>query len=573
MAFREHHLQLARAAVALYRFAPARLTSICILMLVQGATAGIGFLFILPLLHVLGLPGGEEGASGIASRMLQVLSGLGLPLRLESLLVVYVVVVGAIATLNYTLAVLTAAVQQRYICHLRNQLYRQLLSSRWNFILQHKMSDFVHGLGNQVQGMGLATKQMLSLASQLVLVGVAVSVAFVLSWQMSLLALGCGGTLLLILLPLNRRIYGSGQLQLTGFKVMFQLLTEHLSGLKMIKSYGSESRYAQQMDRAGQALEAQHVRFARLHALTQWINMIGGVIAFALFTYVALAHLAIALPTLMLLLLIFSRLLPQISRLQNTHQQVLHQLPAFADVERISRACEEAREGSPAPDLLAPSLTRSIVLRQVGFRYPVGDRDVLSNFSAVIPRHHTVCIEGPSGVGKSTLADLIAGLLEPTQGTILCDDVPLTGERRIAWRRSVAYVTQEVFLFHDTVRANLDWVADDISEATLWQALRAAAADEFVARLPLGLDTIVGDRGVRLSGGERQRLALARALLSKPQLLILDEATSALDHDNETKIRQALDQLKGKLTILIIAHRETTLEHADARIRLETAAA
>ncbi|PIW44083.1 MAG: hypothetical protein COW18_14165 [Zetaproteobacteria bacterium CG12_big_fil_rev_8_21_14_0_65_54_13] len=149
-----------------------------------------------------------------------------------------------------------------------------------------------------------------------------------------------------------------------------------------------------------------------------------------------------------------------------------------------------------------------------------------------------------------------------------CDDMVLEGDARMAWRRGVAYITQEVFLFHDTVRANLAWVSPGVSEAELWQALEMAAAAEFVRALPAGLDTLIGDRGIRLSGGERQRLALARALLSKPQLLILDEATSALDHDNEQKINQALLQLDGKLTILIIAHRETTIAHVKQRIVL-----
>jgi ATP-binding cassette subfamily C protein len=167
------------------------------------------------------------------------------------------------------------------------------------------------------------------------------------------------------------------------------------------------------------------------------------------------------------------------------------------------------------------------------------------------------------------LADLIAGLLVPDKGAIVCDDTVLEGEQRLAWRERVAYVTQEVYLFHDSVRANLAWVSPkEVSDADLWKILKLAAADDFVAALPHGLDTIIGDRGIRLSGGERQRLALARALLAEPQLLILDEATSALDHDNEQKIQQALKQLQGRLTILIIAHRETAIAHADRRIVL-----
>ena len=179
-----------------------------------------------------------------------------------------------------------------------------------------------------------------------------------------------------------------------------------------------------------------------------------------------------------------------------------------------------------------------------------------------------MALVGPSGAGKSTVADLIAGLLIPDKGKIYCDSILLEGDQRLAWRRGLAYITQEVFLFHDTVRSNLSWVQPEASEEELWAMLELAEAAEFVKRLPEGIDTVIGDRGVRLSGGERQRLALARALLSRPQLLILDEATSALDHENEQKIQQALQHMDGKLTIIIIAHRETSIQHVKQRIEL-----
>jgi ATP-binding cassette subfamily C protein len=154
---------------------------------------------------------------------------------------------------------------------------------------------------------------------------------------------------------------------------------------------------------------------------------------------------------------------------------------------------------------------------------------------------------------------------------MFCDDLMINEENSFSWRNNVAYVTQEVYLFHESIRANLTWISSNqLTDDYLWQALNLAAADDVIANLPQGLDTIIGDRGIRLSGGERQRLALARAILSEPQLLILDEATSALDHENEKKIQTALKQLQGKITILIIAHRETTISHADQIISLSS---
>jgi ATP-binding cassette subfamily C protein len=430
------------------------------------------------------------------------------------------------------------------------------------------MSDFTHSLSGQVQAIGHASNLMLSFLSQLILSLVMMGLAMLMSWQMSLMALGFVAVLLLLLLPFNRLIYGSGHTQLVNYKSIFQMLTEQLGSLKMIKSYASEAYHADQLQRVSQSLEAQQVTFSRLNAMTQWVYMVGAVIAFSLFFYVAQSVLAIPLATIVLLLLIFSRLLPQISGLQKTYQQLLHKVPAFDDVSEMLQACEAAQEPGSL-ETPCPVLQHKIQLQGVRYQYPNKQSPVIEDLSLTILKNQTVALMGQSGAGKSTLADLIAGLLVPDKGAIVCDDTVLEGEQRLAWRERVAYVTQEVYLFHDSVRANLAWVSPkEVSDADLWKILKLAAADDFVAALPHGLDTIIGDRGIRLSGGERQRLALARALLAEPQLLILDEATSALDHDNEQKIQQALKQLQGRLTILIIAHRETAIAHADRRIVL-----
>ena len=170
---------------------------------------------------------------------------------------------------------------------------------------------------------------------------------------------------------------------------------------------------------------------------------------------------------------------------------------------------------------------------------------------------------GPSGSGKSTLADLLLGLIVPARGRVLVDETPLTPDLLPAWREQIGYVPQDSFHFHDTVRANLLWARPEASEAELWEALEVAAAG-FVARLPQGLDTVLGDRGVRLSGGERQRVALARALVRRPAMLILDEATSSLDSENERRVQDAIERLHGHLTILVITHRLTTVRFADS---------
>ena len=245
-------------------------------------------------------------------------------------------------------------------------------------------------------------------------------------------------------------------------------------------------------------------------------------------------------------------------------------LPSFAAAEQLKAQFVAAQEATPSPTFERLAVSRDIRFDNVSFRYPaVESREVLASVSLQILARKMTAICGHSGAGKSTLADLLLGLLNPATGSVLVDGSPLQGERIHPWRASVGYVPQETFLFHESIRANLLWARPEATEAELATALRASAAEEFVSRLPQGLETVVGDRGVRLSGGERQRLALARALLRQPTLLVLDEATSALDTVNEQLIQQAIERLHGELTIVIIAHRLSTVQNADQVIVLE----
>jgi len=206
---------------------------------------------------------------------------------------------------------------------------------------------------------------------------------------------------------------------------------------------------------------------------------------------------------------------------------------------------------------------RELRLENVSYAYTTGSGKAVNDISLSIPVGRTTALVGASGAGKSTLADVLIGLLRPQNGRVLVDGRPLTDDDLPAWRRSIGYVPQESFLLHDTVRANLLWARPGATDDEIWKALERAAAADFLRNGRDGLDTIVGDRGVRVSGGERQRLALARALLTNPALLVLDEATSALDSLNEQQILSAVRDLRGSVTTVIVTHRLSAIRHAD----------
>jgi ATP-binding cassette subfamily C protein len=288
--------------------------------------------------------------------------------------------------------------------------------------------------------------------------------------------------------------------------------------------------------------------------------------------YVAVSRLHLAPASLLLLLLVCGRLVPRIAAVQSSFLLTARTLPAAEAVQGLLDELEAAAESTETAPSTPLSIARSIALRSVTYRYPGANSTALRDVSLTIPAGRVTALVGSSGAGKSTLADVVLLLATPERGELVVDEQPLTSDRRDAWRASVGYVPQETHLFHDTVRENVRWVAPDATDAEVLEALRMAGASVLLRRLEHGLDTKIGDRGTLLSGGERQRLALARALLRRPRLLVLDEATSALDPESELSIRQTIASLTPVVTVLTITHRLTTARQADHVVVLDQGA-
>jgi ATP-binding cassette, subfamily B, bacterial PglK len=264
------------------------------------------------------------------------------------------------------------------------------------------------------------------------------------------------------------------------------------------------------------------------------------------------------------------RLLPSVNRILTALTFIRHRTSSldviYHDIRSLSEKINSERQYqlSQQQDSTKISLAKSLEFRSVSYSYPQSERLAIPDLSMVIPKGQVVGIIGHSGAGKTTFVDLLLGLLTPTSGQILADGVDVSTNLK-SWRRNIGYIPQSIYLFDDTISANIafGYFPDQIDEDRVWKVLKAVQLEEFVTELPEGLNTFVGESGVRLSGGQRQRIGIARALYRNPKLLIMDEATSALDNQTEKAVTEAIEQLSKNRTVVIVAHRLTTVQKCD----------
>lgn len=565
---------LARALIA---YAPRKVVLALLLLLAAGITEAFGIVMIVPLLHAAGLGGPSGERSPIAEAAARAAGAVGVEPTLPAVLGVFLALALVRAATAWQRNVLLAGIRLGFVDRFRETLYAAVAAAKWEFLLGRRQSDVQHVLTSDVNRIGQSAFLMLQLTVTAVLALAQLALAVLISPLVSAAALLAGAALLLLTRPLVRRSRILGE-KLTGAnRALYGSVTDFLAGMKLAKSHGAEEPHVRHFGDAVATMRRRQLAFTRTSSAARAAIDVGAAVALAALVWFAVSTAALTLPELLVMALIFVRVMPALSRLQQNAQQLAHALPAYAHAQGIHRALREAAEAPAGGDEAPMTLHDALTARGVSFAYGNGrddgstaGRPALEVVDLDVPAGKMTAIAGPSGAGKSTLADLLLGLIEPARGEVRADGVPLAGANLRRWRRSIAYVPQEPYLFHDTIRANLEWARPEASEAEMWRALHLAAAGEFVAALPEGLDTVAGDRGARLSGGERQRIALARALVREPALLVLDEATGQLDTENEQRILAALQSLRGRVTVVVIAHRTALLEASDRIVVLES---
>lgn len=539
-----------------------------VLLLLGSLSEGVSILLLIPLLQFA-----DGGGGGVAMASLPLVGQAfdpGTRLTLVPLLAFFLAFVAGQAVLTRLKTLHIARMMQLCVDDIRLRLFRAIGAARWTGVAATRAADLQQALTGDVERVRAAVYNLLLLLQALVMVAIYAALAAAISPAMTLFAMAVGGAVLLALYPVRRRATRFGETLSSSLADQQHMIFEFLTGMKVAKAFNAEAGYAARLGAMLGDVRDEMLRFARATANGTLLFQLVAAAAAVGFIYVSVAMLHLPLARIAVLLFLFVRIGPRFNMIQDSVQQLLSHLPAWQSSQQLTERFEADREKADGGDLvIAPPLRREIRFERVGMDYGEGGAPVLYDVSFAIPAGRITAISGPSGSGKTTLADMLLGLIEPSAGRVLLDGRPLDTCGLRAWRERVAYVPQDGFLLNDSIAANLAVAVPDADAGRMWEALEASGAAAFVARMPAGLDTVVADRGIRLSGGERQRIALARALLRKPDLLILDEATSALDEGNEELIVQSLERLRGSMTILVIAHRARINAIADQVVLIE----
>ena len=376
-----------------------------------------------------------------------------------------------------------------------------------------------------------------------------------------------------VLRPRTRAVARGQQLHSAGFS---KSTLQFLHGIKPIMIHGKESFFIKEALRHSAGMrhfQAQVPIFSNGPRYLIEPIAFGGLVAIVIALALQGRPFSDILPNLSVMALVGYRLLPSMSLLYGqmvtiaSHSYTLQQLEE--EILEIEEEISDVEKSSVSQSSL--TFTSDIRIEGISFAYPGSEKNTLENFSLTVAKNDSVGIAGASGSGKSTMVDLILGLHAPALGEIRVDGVPLTPENIMSWRAMIGYVPQDIYLLDDTLEANIAFgiPSSEVDQEALESAARAAQIFDFITGdLPDGFGTVIGERGIRLSGGQRQRIGLARALYHNPQILILDEATSALDLKTEAAVIKTINELQGKMTIIAIAHRLSTLERCDKTIQL-----
>ena len=540
------------------------------LMLIGMVLETLGIGLVIPALALMAQ--GDMGAKYPA--LAPWLNSLGNPSRERLVIVGMLILVGVYAVKTLFLAFLVWR-QAHFVyglqANLSQRLFAGYLCQPYTFHLQHNSAQLIRNTIGQVGDIINVIQQAFILSTEiLALLGISVLLLAVepLGAVLVVSTLGMAGWWFNRLTRSRVLRWGEARQHHEGLRI--QHLQQGLGGAKDVKLLGREADFLEQyrLHNTGSARIGQ--RQFTLQSLPRfWLELLAviGLTALVLVMIWRNKPLESLLPTLGLFAAAAFRIMPSVNRVLSAIQIVRFSLPVINTLHNEFRLLDEIHAPQPKQSL---PFKKVLTLDNMNFQYPTADTPALRSISLTVTRGTSVGFIGGSGAGKSTLVDIILGLLTPASGTVKIDGTDIQTNLR-GWQDQIGYVPQSIYLTDDTLRRNVAFGLpnEQIDEASVWRAIHAAQLEQFINDLPQGLDTLVGERGVRLSGGQRQRIGIARALYHDPPVLVLDEATSSLDTATEREVMDAVRAWQGDKTLIIVAHRLSTVEHCNYLYRLE----
>ncbi len=524
---------------------------------------GIGIAGLVPLISMVS--GDEMDANSPINRAIgEILGSFSLQISLEALLgfvLAMVLLKSALSIIAMTyVGYATAEVSSR----LRRQLIDVLLRARWSFFTHKPMGHIISAVGGESTLSGSLYAHLARLVAHSIQAIVYVVIAFVVSWKLAVAGSLIGAVILVSLQVFVRISQRAGRKGILRTRELITDLSDAVAGVKPLKAMNRQERFRALFEKkifqVRKAMRREAASRQLLKQLQEPILTIFLLVGF----YVLSQVLGMPVGEVLVMGLVIDRFVKTIGRVQSQLQEARVSEVAYHNVDTMITSAEAERERHVGTR--QASFEQGCRFDDISFSYD--DKKVLDHLNIAIPANQLTVLIGPSGAGKTTITDLLIGLYQPDSGEVLIDGVDLRELDINSWRNMLGYVPQELVLLHDSVHVNVTLGDPSITAEEVEEALRLAGAWDFVAKLPEGTMTIVGEKGSKLSGGQRQRIAIARAMVKKPRLLILDEVTSALDQASEQAICDNIKTLAGKVTVLAVSHRPAWLAIAEHTITI-----
>ena len=551
----------------LTRESPWMLPGIFILTLLAGLTTGFSFLLLIPLLDLLSVTGESDALTGFAGYFNDLYSRLGLSPGLESILLAFFLLLSFTALVNYLKQLLDTRYQQSLIFSLRERLFRKIILSDWENLSRRGNNTHLQVITREIPEMANYYYYFMQLLTGVLTALVFISYALLLSVKFTLVVVLSGALIFLVLAGVLRKAVIIGEESATAYTGLLKSISDFWLTAKIAKVHRSEKFYSDKFNSVNRRLRQLEIRMVKNHALPQFVYRISGIAVLCIAVFAGYSLGNIPLASFVVLVMLFARIFPIFISASKDIHMIAANIPSVKRVLELDSALGE-RDFPVREEIVKLEMKKGIRLENIGFSYE-GGVDVLKEINHNISANSITGILGASGRGKTTLVDIISGLMQPGSGRVLIDDLPLEGRLLASWRAGIGYLPQSPFFIDGSLRENLVWDSrHKPGDEEILKTIELVKASHLIKRYSTGLDTVIENYMHSFSGGEYQRLALARVLLRKPGVLLLDEATSQIDDESEKSIMELLQELKKEVTIIFITHREYLMPWFDGVVRL-----